>query len=296
MSNLSAIAKRAIRLPRELRARARDRRLARREHHYLSICAIFRNEAAMLREWLPFHLGVGVGHFYLYDNGSDDASREIIEPYRQRGLVTLTDWPVNPGQIPAYRHCANTFADETRWVAFIDLDEFLFSPQQRDLRPILAEYERFAGIGVHSFYFGSAGQRQPVESALRSFVRRADDRINFKSIANPRWIRRFDSVHFFSYWGPQYEGVAYYNWRRDLLYSPKSTKISDPAKLRINHYWSRSLDELAGRKPFRSAVYGTPRDHLLAQWLEAEQHMNAVEDRTILRFSQIGQVPAPACI
>jgi len=291
---MSRLVRRGIRLPYEFRARLRDRRLSTRRHHYLSICAIFRNEAVMLREWLPFHLAVGVDHFYLYDNGSDDNSREIIEPYRRRGVVTLTDWPANPGQIAAYRHCVHTFADDARWIAFIDLDEFLFSPERGDLHQSLAEYERFAGIGVCSFYFGSAGHRQPVDSVLRSFIRRADDRINYKSIANPRWIRRFDSAHFFSYWGPQHQVVRYHNWRRDLLYSPKSTRISDPARLRINHYWSRSLEELARRKPFRSAVYGTPRGHLLTEWLEAEKHMNAVEDRTILKFAPIDQAPADA--
>ena len=36
--------------------------------HYLAICAIYRDEAPYLREWIEFHRLVGVEHFFLYDN------------------------------------------------------------------------------------------------------------------------------------------------------------------------------------------------------------------------------------
>ena len=38
----------------------------------VSICAIFKNEAKYLREWIEFHKIVGVEHFYLYNNFSTD--------------------------------------------------------------------------------------------------------------------------------------------------------------------------------------------------------------------------------
>src|SRR4029077_12293973 len=58
-----------------------------------SICAIFKNEAAYFREWLEYNLLIGVDHFYLYNNGSTDESASILEPYIQKGVVTLIDWP-----------------------------------------------------------------------------------------------------------------------------------------------------------------------------------------------------------
>ena len=38
----------------------------------ISICAIFKNEAPFLKEWLEFHLMLGIDHFYLYNNNSED--------------------------------------------------------------------------------------------------------------------------------------------------------------------------------------------------------------------------------
>jgi len=47
---------------------------------YLSICAIFKDEAPYLPEWIEFHRLVGVERFFLYDNGSGDAG----DPYAVR--------------------------------------------------------------------------------------------------------------------------------------------------------------------------------------------------------------------
>lgn len=36
---------------------------------YLPICAIFKEEAPYLPEWIEFHRLMGVERFFLYDNG-----------------------------------------------------------------------------------------------------------------------------------------------------------------------------------------------------------------------------------
>ena len=51
------------------------RKLAVQKINELAICAIFREEAPFLDEWITFHVGVGAGHFYLYDNFSTDSFR-----------------------------------------------------------------------------------------------------------------------------------------------------------------------------------------------------------------------------
>src|SRR5947209_4668609 len=41
----------------------------------LAICAIFKDEAPYLAEWVTFHRLMGVDRFYLYDNRSTDSWR-----------------------------------------------------------------------------------------------------------------------------------------------------------------------------------------------------------------------------
>ena len=97
----------------------------RKWRYGVSICAIFKNESKYLREWIEFHKIVGVEHFYLYNNFSTDNYLSILTPYIDSGLVTLIDWPVMQGQMPAYRDCVEKFQNETQWIGFIDIDEFV---------------------------------------------------------------------------------------------------------------------------------------------------------------------------
>ena len=128
---------------------------------YLSICCIYRDEAPYLREWIEFHRLVGVEHFFLYDNRSEDDHRRVLEPYVESGLVTLHDWPEHPGQRGAYDHCLRAHEGDSRWIAFIDADEFLFSPLGVPLPEILRELEDAPGVGVSWILFGTSGHETP---------------------------------------------------------------------------------------------------------------------------------------
>ncbi len=92
----------------------------------LAVVAIFKDEAPYLKEWLDYHLLAGVEHFYLYNNDSSDDCKKILAPYVEKNLVTLTDFPGKMMQYPAYEDAIEKFRFECRYMAFIDLDEFIF--------------------------------------------------------------------------------------------------------------------------------------------------------------------------
>src|SRR6478672_10434930 len=101
--------------------------------HYLGVAAIYRWEAENLREWVAFHRVVGVDRFFLYDNASEDDHLEALAPFVEDGSVTVHPWPVFPGQGSAYDHALARHGGEVRWIAFLDVDEFFFSPTGRPL-------------------------------------------------------------------------------------------------------------------------------------------------------------------
>jgi Glycosyltransferase family 92 len=214
--------------------------------HYLGIGAIYRWEAENLREWVAFHRVVGVDRFFMYDNASEDDHLEALAPFIEDGSVTVHPWPVFPGQGSAYDHCLARHGDEVRWIAFLDVDEFLFSPATGRLPELLAEYEEWAGVCVHRAEFGTSGHKERPEGlVLENFVHRArqppDSRGHFKSIVDPARVARCASVHHFVY----REGNAVdENGSRIVTgIRPERTVVSF-SRLRINHYRTKSEEEM----------------------------------------------------
>lgn len=128
-----------------------------RKTYTFSICAIFRNEAMFLREWIEFHILVGVEHFYLYNNFSEDNYLEVLQPYIESGIVTLTDWPIESGQLSAYLDCFKRHKNHTDWIAYIDLDEFICLRKETDIKEWIRPYKNYPTVYVNWKMFGISG-------------------------------------------------------------------------------------------------------------------------------------------
>jgi hypothetical protein len=221
---------------------------------YLAVCTVYRDDATYLREWIEFHRLVGVERFFLYDNGSEDDHRDALAPYLESGVAVLHDWPVPvvggtgrpSGTIRAFDDCLDRHSADARWIAFLDVDEFLFSPEGGRVSDLLREYEEAPGVCVHRAEFGTSGHKtRPEGLVIENFVHRVrrppDSRGHFKSIVDPRRAARSANVHHFIYRdgrpvdenkAPVVAGIR-----------PERTTISF-SRLRINHYRTKSEEEL----------------------------------------------------
>src|SRR5690349_3747787 len=142
----------------------------------LAVCAVFRDEARYLAEWVTFHRLQGVERFYLYDNRSSDDWRSELEPEIEAGIVEVQHWPFEPAQLGAYQHCLEHHRDDARWIAFIDLDEFLFSPTGRPLPEILRKFDTHPGVVANWRMYGTSGwERAPEGLVIENFVMRGPD-------------------------------------------------------------------------------------------------------------------------
>jgi hypothetical protein len=220
---------------------------------YLAACTIYRDDAEYLAEWIEFHRRAGVERFFLYDNGSTDDHLEVLAPYVEEGLATVHDWPVPflgrggrpKALVQAFEHCAGAHREDARWVAFLDVDEFLFSPTGAQLPEVLAGYEDFPGLVVSRAEFGPSGHatKPPglvIESYLERRATRPDEMAAYKTIADPPRLARCLSAHSFVY--------------RDGLPVDEDQRPVDPfvrttrkpvtwSRLRVHHYFTRSEEE-----------------------------------------------------
>jgi hypothetical protein len=250
---------------------------------YLSICAIYRWEGPYLREWVAFHRAVGVERFFLYDNNSEDEHLEALAPYVDEGTVELRHWPMYPnGQWPAYEHCLGEHAQDSRWIAFIDVDEFLFSPTGLPLPEVLTRYERWPGVGVTRVTFGTSGhERRPAGLVLENYTRRLErgKHASVKSIVDPARTLSPFSPHTFEY--SESHAVDEQEQPLEGAFSPTgSTEL-----LRINHYYTKSEEEMM-LKLSRPGANGQPRkgaNPRPGKGIRGDQRFG-VPDDTVLRY------------
>jgi glycosyl transferase family 92 len=235
---------------------------------YLSICAIYRDEAPYLQEWIEFHRLVGVERFFLYDNLSVDDHREVLAPYIDEGVVVLHDWPISyMAQRPAYEHCLYRHRDDSRWIAFLDLDEFLFSPTGSPVSDLLREYEQWPGVGVYWAIYGTSGHtKRPEGLVIENYLERMNpnrpgnawfrQRKYMKSIVDPRRTARCRALgaHNFEYM----DGTAVDENKQPITRGYSQTLSY--SRLRVNHYYTKSEEEdRARRESTVRADYGTTR-------------------------------------
>jgi hypothetical protein len=276
---------------------------------YLSVCAIFKDEAPYLEEWLTFYELIGVEHFYLYDNNSTDDFAVVLAPWIARGRVTLTHWPLHPGQLGAYRDCLISHRRESRWIMFVDLDEFLFSPVDQHLPQVLARYERAVAIGVNWVMFGSSGHQTPPPGLVTlNYTKRAglafkaaepellkpggdpgtlaDYRpisTHIKSIVDPRRVNEVKSPHSFGF---NLGAVAVDERWRPITGTPLNAFTDEPRAevFRVNHYFAKSLDEFTAKLSRPRA--DNARKYPVRWFLAREKRCNKLVDETIIPIAR----------
>lgn len=284
----------------------------RPHHYYLAMGTIFQDDARFLKEWLEFHLLVGVEHFYLYNNLSSDNYAEVLEPYVSSGTVELIDWPFwNGGTMAgwrmvereAFRDMIGRARGQATWLAMTAVDEFLFPVSEDSLGRLLQDYEGYGGLCVNWHAFGTAGvpripdDRLMIETLTRCAQRSHPYNLHIKTIAQPELIADCSSAHHMRY-RPGYFQVNSDCQRFEGRFSPYVA--SD--RVRINHYWTGDHWMLHSLKLPRSRRGASDRwpdeEGLIFQRLK---DFNAREsDRAIFRF--VGQLrlrmgldsPAPA--
>lgn len=65
--------------------------------YYCSVCLIIRDENEYLEEWLKWHIGQGVEHFYIYDHGSRNPVKDFVKSLgaETSEKITVIDWSKN---------------------------------------------------------------------------------------------------------------------------------------------------------------------------------------------------------
>lgn len=258
---------------------------------YISIACIAKNEGPYIKEWIEYHKIVGVERFYFYDNESTDQTKEILRPYIENGTVIYKYVKGRPMQRQCFNDAVYYSKVSTKWLALIDLDEFLVPVEKDNLPDLLNEYEKEPGLVVQRVIFDSNGHETKPSAhgglVTANYTRIPKDTMKlnsgFKSIVKPFRVAYVDNAH-----------IAFY---RNNLHAVNENfkrirvgQISDPHgtvnKIRINHYFTKSKEEYHNKilrgSNSNNSLYSKP---YLYQLLDLpHSNIPATQDLVIQKF------------
>lgn len=255
----------------------------------IAIATVFQNEAKWLPEWIEFHQLIGVSHFYMYNNLSKDNYLQILEPYIKSGVVELFDYPVASfstlDQVVIYTNALELSKGQSKWLAIIDIDEFVTPLVTDDLPSFLKLFpDNVGGIEINWQSFGTSNlwSLMPGELLIEKLYLKApvNDPLNmwFKSIVRPEVVVCSKSAHECSYL-PGYRSI------RVTPGDSQGIPLNEFAvqAIRINHYFWRTKE-----------FFYTIKVPRLARWNQnhfnpktATEHFatsNKIEDRSIQKY------------
>lgn len=248
--------------------------------HYLSVCAIAKNEGPYFKEWIEWHINHGVDKFYIYDNESTDNTKDILAPYIKSGIVDYKYWPGYRKQLAAYDDCLEKNRFTSRWIAFIDLDEFIVPIKDASIPDFLIKLESFAAVEINWLIYGSSGKKyKTLDNVMERFKfhSKPNHYLNrhVKSIVNPRRVFTMIGCH---------EAAKISGYIADSHNCPikKNFRNREPQQdvIRINHYAVKSYEEFI-EKQARGRASGTQRTVKTEYFYQYD--LNDIEETSLLK-------------
>ncbi|MBB4565932.1 glycosyltransferase family 92 protein [Rhizobium leucaenae] len=269
--------------------------------HGIAIAVCVKDEARYIEEWVRFHRAVGIRHFYIYDNGSTDGTPAILRDLLDADTLTIIPWAGRMidasteatlnGQVIVFAHAILNFGGSYRWMAFIDVDEFLLPKEGQTVEQALAAVGDFPNVSLPWHMFATSGhEKRPDGPLTLNYTMRGADPMthkenvsNFKCIVDPCEVTEV-TVHQFQTRGFG-DLTANDAGKRFTRRARKSPDFYSNRFLQLNHYYTKSREELMAKLARGWSYDASPtkyRDKVLSIVKSLEEDL--VEDRAMIDF------------
>lgn len=168
------------------------------KRYYFSVCAVFKNEAVNIHEWISHYLLEGADHIFLVDNGSNDKFMTSVQPFIDYGQVTMMINNKPHAQQEILDHYILPLLNVTEWMLNVDLDEIVYAAEGSISEVLSTIPCTIATISVPWKMFGSSGHKQhPSGSLVKNFQWRSSavKSANFKAFFRSSMTTKFHIHH-----------------------------------------------------------------------------------------------------
>ena len=200
-------------------------------------------------EWVAYHHCIGINHFYIFDNDENSGLSKILHKYIDEEIVTLIHAPGPTMMFKCYNQVINSYKDESKYIAFIDADEFIVPIEDTNvfdvIDQLITKYKqndpKVSGLVMKWAVYGSGNHiNKPeglmIENYLWKENGEADKHV--KTVVDPRAVSSFNNPHF-----PLYKNNYYSVDERGSKCAGPFLFIDNRDIIRVNHYYYKSEKE-----------------------------------------------------
>lgn len=215
-----------------------------------AICLIQKWGLRYIDEWVDYHHALGFDMIYIYDN-SDDF--ELKEWYEKRNIkaIEVIHYPGEAKQKPAYNECLKSIQEREShdWVAFFDLDEFLYIKDTNKfphIMDVLGTLPAHAGsLAINWQLFGYNGQMKyepkPVTFRFPGHEKKLNRHV--KAIARVSATSEMDVHNVVRYTDKSYKA---YDTSGNIVRGCFNDNLTGDV-LVVNHFITKSVEEYRER-------------------------------------------------
>ncbi len=224
----------------------------------IAVVLIVKDDLAILKHWIAWYRDLGFDGIIIFDDGSSDGCSEFLDDlHGQYGVIvestvgSKTDWYYERQQ-RCYRYAIEKYKRDFDWIAFFDVDEFLFIEGDLKIADFLATYSGSDAVAVNWCNYGSSGHvvapsQPPVVSYTWHAAPTHPINRHVKTILRPLKLgSSWFNVHCFDIDPDRYHLTN----GKPVQWSSNLGIINDNpdwAKARLMHYQCRSLEDFVAR-------------------------------------------------
>lgn len=217
------------------------------KQYVLTAVLLIKDENEYLPEWLVWHTGIGIEHFYIYDDSRESSVRDVLGDYAPLCTVRDATRYHYHLQFEAYLDALRRFGGENEWMAFIDTDEFLRSVDGTPIVSILHTMpDNAAAVLCPWIVYNANGQIKkkpgPVRERFTQAVPWLEKMPCWKSIVRPALVASMTAHSPIKISDGTVLVDAYGRAVEDKYALPAD-------KLVVDHYYTKSYEEWLDRLP-----------------------------------------------
>lgn len=170
-----------------------------------TICVLIKDEQDYLKEWIDYHLNIGIDEIYLFEDYTSTSHSMIADCYSNVYIYPLNI--VSPEralygcekQDTLFKWFVEQYKTSIDWILFTDIDEFLILKQP--LNKLLKDYDNETGLLLKWKFYGASGHvKKPTGTVFENYTRFATTPLDYvwshKSFVNCKNYRGWkESIH-----------------------------------------------------------------------------------------------------